>query len=207
MRVTQIIEISKSRSKVYLDEEFAFVLYKGELRQYHLQEGKEISDKDYRTILQEVLPKRVKLRCMNLLKARSYTVQQLRTKLRQDFYTEEMIEVGIQYVSSYHYLDDLRYASDYIMSYEGAKSRRQIEQNLLQKGIDKETMHRAWAEWEARGGSQDEKAMIIRQLEKKHYDPETSDFKEKQKLFAFLMRKGFTPSLISQVLRLEGWES
>ena len=34
--VTKIEDLDKKRSKVYLDEEFAFVLYKGELSQYHI---------------------------------------------------------------------------------------------------------------------------------------------------------------------------
>ena len=42
MLVTQVTELSKSRSKVYIDQEFAFVLYKGELRLYHIKEGEEL---------------------------------------------------------------------------------------------------------------------------------------------------------------------
>lgn len=40
MLVTQVTELSKSRSKVYIDQEFAFVLYKGELRLYHIKRVK-----------------------------------------------------------------------------------------------------------------------------------------------------------------------
>jgi hypothetical protein len=92
MRVTQVTELSKSRSKVYIDQEFAFVLYKGELRLYHIKEGQQLSEEDYRTIMQEVLPKRAKLRAMNLLQGREYTTAQLRTKLQQGFYPAEIIE-------------------------------------------------------------------------------------------------------------------
>ena len=47
MLVTQVTELSKSRSKVYIDQEFAFVLYKGELRLYHIKEGQQLSEEDY----------------------------------------------------------------------------------------------------------------------------------------------------------------
>ena len=53
MLVTQVTELSKSRSKVYIDQKFAFVLYKGELRLYHIKEGEELRTEDYRTIMQE----------------------------------------------------------------------------------------------------------------------------------------------------------
>ena len=108
MLVPQVTELSKSRSKVYIDQEFAFVLYKGELRLYHIKEGQQLSEEDYRTIMQEVLPKRAKLRAMNLLQGREYTTAQLRTKLQQGFYPAEIIEQAIAYVAGFHYIDDLR---------------------------------------------------------------------------------------------------
>lgn len=154
MTVTEIAEISKSRSKVYLDQEFAFVLYKGELRLYNIREGAELTQEDYNTILHEVLPKRAKLRSMNLLKSREYTEEQLRRKLREGFYPEEVIEEAIEYVASYHYIDDLRFAMSYMTSYEGSRSRRRIEQDLKGKGISRETLQMAWTEWEEQGGSQ-----------------------------------------------------
>ena len=114
MTVTRIEELSKSRSRVYIDDQFAFVLYKGELRLYHLREGEEIALQDYETILGEILPKRAKLRAMNLLKSRDYTVSQLRQKLEQGGYPEAVAEEALGYVESFHYTDDLRYAVSFI---------------------------------------------------------------------------------------------
>ena len=202
MTVTQITELSKSRSKVYLDQEFAFVLYKGELRLYHIREGAELSGEDYDTILHEVLPKRAKLRSMNLLKSREYTSEQLRRKLREGFYPEAVIEEAIEYVASYHYIDDMRYAVDYITSQEGSRSRRRIEQDLQAKGIPRESIRKAWMEWEDLGGHQDETAMIRTLLEKKHYDPESADRKEQQRIYGFLLRKGYSGDQIRKAMFL-----
>ena len=77
MIVTGIEEMTKSRSKISIDGEFAFVLYKGELRHFHLLEGEEISEEDYEHIMKEILPKRAKLRAMNLLLKKDYTTSQL----------------------------------------------------------------------------------------------------------------------------------
>ena len=203
MTVTQIIEISGSRNRVYLDEQPAFVLYQAELDKFRLKEGQEIREEDYRLIMEELLPRRVKLRCMNLLKSRDYTVWQLSNKLKQDGYPEEIIEEGIRYVSSFHYLDDFRYASHYIASNEGSKSRLQIERVLLQKGIRRETLEGAWQQWEEKGGRQDEEEMIRILLEKRHYQPETADDKEKRRIYAFLFRRGFSASAISHALRID----
>ena len=165
MKITAIEELSKARSRVWIDGEFAFVLYKGELRLYRIREGEEISEETLKTIRQEVLPKRAKLRAMNLLKSREYTTKQLHDKLKQGGYPEDIITLALDYVASYHYTDDLRYAVSYMQSHETDKSRRRIEQDLMRKGIGKETLEKAWQTWEARGGEQDEQQMISELLE------------------------------------------
>lgn len=201
MTVTEITELSKSRYKVWLDGEAAFALYRGELKRFHVAEGTELSAEDYRTIMEEVLPKRAKLRAMNLLKEREYTTSQLREKLTQGDYPERVIDEALDYVASYHYTDDLRYAVSYITCHESDRSRRRIEQDLRGKGISADTLEQAWLTWEDQGGSQDEETMIRALLEKRHYDPETADYREIARQTGFLMRKGFSGDAIRRALR------
>ena len=191
MRVTRTEELSKSRCRVFIDEEFAFVLYKGELRLYHIVPGEEIAQEDYRAITEQLLPKRAKLRAMNLLKNREYTRKQLRDKLKEGCYPDRAIEEALEYVEGFHYTDDLRYAVSFIAGHENTRSRRRIEQDLLARGIDKTTLEKAWQEWENQGGTQDELKMIRELLRKRGYDPEKADNKERQRMGAFLMRRGF----------------
>ena len=200
MRVTHIEELSGSRSRISIDGEFAFVLYKGELRLYHVTVGEELSQEDYRTIVEQVLPKRAKLRAMNLLKSREYTTKQLYDKLKSGDYPEKIIKEALAYVERFHYTDDLRYAVSYISGHETTRSRRRIEQDLLKKGIDRETLERAWQEWESQGGIQDEQSMIEELLRKRGYDPENTDRKEMQRMGAFLMRRGFSGESVRKAL-------
>lgn len=202
MIVTRVEELSKTRSKVYIEQEFAFVLYKGELRLYHVREGEALSEEDYNRILSEVLPKRAKLRAMNLLKNREYTREELRRKLEQGRYPKQIIEEALDYVESYRYIDDLRYAVSYITYHETNKSRRQIEQNLIQKGISRDTLERAWQEWEEKGGIMDEQAMIEKLLQKRRYVPDAADRKEQQRTYAFLLRKGFSGEAIIKAMNV-----
>lgn len=200
MKVTRIEEVSKSRSRVYIDEEFAFVLYKGELRSFHIREGEEVRAEDYYSIMEELLPKRAKLRAMNLLKSREYTVKQLHDKLKDGGYPEEITAQALDYVGSFHYTDDLRYATSFIQNHEGNRSRRRIEQDLLGKGIDRTVLEQAWAIWEEDGGCQDESVMIRELLEKKGFDREAADRKERQRMYGFLMRKGFPAELVRRAV-------
>jgi len=201
MVVTQITELSKSRCKVYIDREFAFVLYKGELRLYKVAEGKEISQKDYEELIKVVLPRRAKLRAMNLLQKRAYTEKQLRDKLEEGCYPEKILEEAIAYVKSYRYVDDVQYAVDYISCYEERKSAKMLEMQLLSKGVSKENIREAFARWREQGGIQDEESMIRELLEKKHYDAEC-DIKEKNRIYGFLLRKGFSPDKIQEAMKL-----
>ncbi len=198
--VTRIEAWNKSRYKIYINQEFAFVLYKGELRSCGVKEGEEISRENRECILREILPKRAKLRSMNLLKSREYTEYQLKEKLRQGLYPEEVIEEALQYVKAFHYIDDGRYAGNYILYYSDTRSRRRIEQDLLRKGIGRELIRQAYEEAASKEKLTDERVLIERFLEKRHYKKELADFQEKQKTGAFLYRKGFSMDIIQDVL-------
>ena len=201
MIVTQITELTKSRSKVYIDQEFAFVLYKGELRLYHVAEGKEITQKDYEEITKVVLPKRAKLRAMNLLQKRAYTEKQLADKLKEGGYPDEIAEIAMVYVKSFRYIDDLQYAMDYLNCYAERKSIKKIEMDLMQKGITREIWKQALVAWEEEGGGQDEMTMIKELLQKKHYSSDM-DVKEKRKIYGFLLRKGYSAEAVMEAMRM-----
>ena len=47
MQITDIKSVSKTKFKVYLDGQFAFTLYKGELFRYRIQEDGELSEEVY----------------------------------------------------------------------------------------------------------------------------------------------------------------
>ena len=63
--VTKIEEHDKKRCKIYLNEEFAFLLYKGELSEYKIVQGNIITDDIYNKITEETLLKRAKKRSLN----------------------------------------------------------------------------------------------------------------------------------------------
>lgn len=171
MTVTRIEELSRSRCKIYLEDSFAFVLYKGELRLFGVREQEELSEESYREIMQEVLPKRATLRCMNLLQSRAYTESKLRSKLKEGGYPQESIDSALAYVKSYHYVDDLQFAKDYIVNQAGKKSKRVLEQDLIARGVSRDEIEAAFAEAAEKGDGPDELALAQMWLAKKRYDP------------------------------------
>ena len=67
MTVTKIEPVTKTRYKVYVDGQFAFVLYKGELSRYHIAEDSELEEEIYQNLRKEIVLKRAKLRAMQLI--------------------------------------------------------------------------------------------------------------------------------------------
>ena len=202
MIISEIKELDKKRVKVYIDNEFAFVLYKGELRDYSIKEGQELSEASYQEIMDVVLPKRCKLRAMNLLQKKDYTEKQLHDKLSEGLYPREIIDDAIHYVKAYHYLDDERYARDYITYHMSIRSKNRIIQDLSGKGISKDIFMPIVEELYVEEDSDVELDQIKKLLSKKHYDPEQTEYKEKQKIMAFLLRKGFQMSDIRRAMDL-----
>lgn len=199
MIITDIVELTKSRSRIYLDGEFAFVLYKGELRLYHITKGEELTESDYREILHTVLPKRAKKRCLMLLQKKDYTEEELRRKLRDGEYPADSIEEAIEYVKSYHYVDDYRYCMSYISCYGDKYSKQQILTRLLAKGVDKKCIIEAYEESLDKGETASEEELIYAVLSKKHFDISTADIKSRQKMYRHLLYKGFSAEGIGRI--------
>ena len=142
--------------------------------------------------------RRARHRALHILERSDRTEQELRAKLERN-YRAEAVEDAIPYVKQYHYLDDRRYAVNYLNSRGRVKSRRQVEQELLyKKGISKEILEEARTEAEP----QDEREQIRRWMEKKQIHPETADPNELRRFYLFLMRRGFRSEDILSELRV-----
>ena len=204
MLVTRVESVTKTKFKVYIEEQFAFVLYKGELPRYKVCEGVSLSQETIDSIKSEVLLKRAKLRALHLLNAMDRTEEQLRTKLKQNMYPEDVIEKAIQYVKAFGYVEDQGYAQRYIRNRQGAKSKKELYMALMQKGVAREEIEAAM---EACYEEVDETEAIRRILEKKRFSPDESSDVEKKKIFDYLLRKGFRSDDIRQVIQVYSWDA
>lgn len=198
MLITKIECIDKKKSKVYIDEEFAFVLYKGEIYRYSIKENEEILDSLYEKIKNEIIIKRAKLRAMHLLNDMDRTESALRLKLKQNFYTEDVIDIALDYVKSFGYIDDYRYAMNLIDAKHQSKSRKELYSYLLQKGVATEVIEEALLQFDQ---DHDDKEAIHKLILKKKFDVCTSDSVQLSKIYGFLARKGFGYDDIRQVVQ------
>ena len=201
MRITEIVPVTKAKYRVVTDEQLAFMLYKGELSRYRLKENGELSTETFQEIFKGILVKRAKLRAMHLLTRMDYTEAELEKKLMKGEYTPQAVKIAMDYVRSYHYLDDERYVTRYLSTYQGRKSRRQMQFELERKGIPREMIRRVQETLEDEEGETDETEMIRQLLEKRCRNPKEADEKEKRRHYGYLMRRGFSSSEIQSVFR------
>jgi regulatory protein len=198
--ISQILPLNKSRSRVFLDGEFAFVLYKGELNRLHIEEGEDLSEETYAQIMNEILPKRAKLRAMNMLQTKSYTESELARKLRDGGYPEPIIKDTLSYVASYGYTDDVRFAADYIRYHCKDRGRRRLMMELQRKGVSEASFDKAWQECEDLGLTEDEDTSLQMLLQKKHYEPGQTDEKLRRKIVSYLLRRGYSMERIMHAI-------
>ena len=203
MEITKIQALTKQKYRIFLDGESAFAVYKGELSRYHLEEGAVLPPEVYEELVNRVLKKRATLRAMHILERTDKTEAQLRRKLEESEYPKEAVESAIAYVTSYGYLDDRRYAEHYIEWKKQGKGKARLKMELVQKGISREIIEEVLESTDF-GETREMIRQII--LKKRKTDIPMNE-KEKQRIYGFLMRKGFSSSDILAVMREEEWRN
>lgn len=195
----------KGRVAISLNDKFAFVLYKGELSRYGLDVGSLIDDELYDRIMNETVFPRARKRGMNLLKSMDRTEADVRRKLSEGGYPPEAVDDAIEYLMSYHYIDDDRYAVEYIRCKVSSMSRKQIRAKLAEKGIDKAVVENAFIAYdeENQTDADDTEGELIKKLIRKRCPNGTDGlgYEEKQKLYAYLYGKGFSLAAVDNCLR------
>ena len=201
--VTSIKELTKKRRLVYINYEPAFALYAAELRKFGIKDGESVRKEAYDSLIDDVLSKRATVRAMALLKNKDYTRKGLEDKLRDGYYPDMCIDYALEYVTRFGYINDERFAENYVNFKAGNKPRRQIELKLKQKGVDADIISRVCDEFYADNCDIElEQAKAF--VEKKYTDIENADYKELQKIKATLYRKGFSIDIINKALDSKG---
>ncbi len=198
MQILRIEPANKNRVLIHTDEIGVFPLYRKEVRVWEITEGGELSEEKWNRLQKEVLQKRIIHRALYLLQQQDRTESQLRKKLTEGHYPDFLVDEAIAYVKSFRYIDDFRYACAYIRYHQSQKSRLGLKLALQQRGVSGDTIAAALEE-----AYEGEEALLIQAiLQKKHYDAEQMDPKEKHRIYQYLLRKGFSNSDIRRQMHL-----
>lgn len=196
MQITAIEWLTKTKAKVYLDEEAAFILTASDLAAYGLEEGSWISQDTYDELFNDVLLKRVKLKALSLLQSKDYSEYELHSKLKRDFISTALADSAVDYIKSYHYIDDRRYAENFVRYRSNGLSRLMIRQKLRSKGIDDAIINEALEAYEV-----DDMAQIRTIITRKFGEISQIPKDKHQKIMNFLLRKGYYYHDVQSVIK------
>ncbi len=136
-----------------------------------------------------------------LLGRRAYSEKRLRDKLRRKQYSPEEIDAVVKFCLDHKFLNDMEYAKSFIRTRHVLRPRGQrvLRLELIKRGIDDEIIKEALAHDDANQVSELELARCL--VESRRFQYAGSDEQtRKRRLFALLARRGFSISIIKEVL-------
>lgn len=140
-------------------------------------------------------------KAMSLLLYKDRTRKELSDRLYQAGFSETASQEAMGYVERFGYINDRRYAENYIMFQKNKRSKKDILYKLMAKGISKELISQIMEESDP-AETDGEKEAIRRLVHKKLKGRQISEisYEERNKIIAFLGRKGFELDGIRSVL-------
>ena len=203
MNIITKIEVgkrNKERVNIYIDEEYAFSIS----AELIYKENIKVKDKIDVDSLKKLADEDNYIKCKNTaLKTieRTYkSEKELAQKLALKGYDDHIINRTINFMKEYNLLNDNNYATMYVKDKSRNIGKKKIKYSLLQKGIDEEII-----ESELEKINNDEVKAIVYEMALKKYKVfskrENDNYKQTQKLYRFLMGKGYDYDLIKDVVK------
>lgn len=195
MQISYIEKIAGHKVRIFLDNDEKFIIDEKQWNAFELTIGDRIEEDFMDQLYNEYFLPQAKRKALLLLKSRDQSEKELIQKLKQSGYPDMVIRKAVDYVISFHYVDDERYAYNYIHFRGKNKSKKELEYELSRKGIDIHLLKKDEIFLE----SHDDKEVIRNILDKRWGDKSELDFKEKERMTRYLVRRGFCASNIFSV--------
>lgn len=125
-------------------------------------------------------------KAMALLQHMDRTEWELKDKLEKRGFSPDAVEDAMEYVHSFHYIDDLRYATHFVEIYHEQRSIQRLRQDLYKRHVPEE-----YIEIALDAIDRDDSAALKEAIRKLAKDGIPEEYEQKQKMAAKLYRKGF----------------
>lgn len=192
-KITDIREAEKSsRFNVFTESGFAFSLSAKGIFECEISVGKVFSDEEFEEIEKYVAEEKTFSAAVRFLGYRDYSEKELLRRLARAGYdgtaaVERLVGLG--------YIDDERYAREFVEKNAGKYGKLRIENELRRRGIDRELAETILSEAFAEPSTAAFDALCKKQKAKAF-----SDSKERNRAYAFLARRGFSSEEISAAI-------
>jgi regulatory protein len=160
-----------------------------------IHEGDEITEEQVKSILLVEEKDKIKQRAFRILNFRDRSHKELNDRLRKLGFDQFLIDEAMQDLVADGTLNDERFIREFVSDYTKLNPRgnRYISNELKKKGITADAIAQALNE-------RDEKSLAKELLGTKLAGLDRNDPKDRAKIVRRLMSRGFTPSVIYEIL-------
>ena len=203
MVIAKIQKKNDNNVIVLLDNDQKLFLSYEVLLKNGLRKGSEISESHFDFLVKENQKYFIKQKAYTLLGKRLHSVYELRTKLRQKKYDQDLIQITIDELLDSRYLDDTKFAEMFSEEKLRLKlwGKIKLKSELMKKGVSSAIIT---AVLEEKFPAVEEELDNASQLVKKKYNSLKNRNMEKQKLvkrlYAFLISKGYSYDISRQAI-------
>lgn len=189
----------KDRINIFLEGEYAFSCHVDLVFEYKLDKGVQLSTEQVKAVVEADDFKMAYLYGMKIALTRSICVEGCRRKLTQLEFEPNAVSAAIERLLEHDYLNDLRYAQNYYEMKQNSQGRYRIQQDLMRQGVDKAIVVQVIRDMA------DESLELTEamRLAKRKYGNLTQpiDMKTYNRIYGFLARKGYSSSVIRQIMQ------
>ncbi|MBE6719662.1 MAG: regulatory protein RecX [Ruminococcaceae bacterium] len=195
-----IITHTKGRGKkihLHLDGEYQITTDIDFWAEHFIKDGTDIDEDEWQNLVEKINVKKAVNKCYDLLSRRDHSIKELRTKLLRTV-DENSAEIAINRMIEYGYLDDEKFAKVLIKHLRDDKkmSSSFIKKEMYARGISSDIINELFEEEEIDNTSS------VCELILTKYARKLTQEGGKDKVFAALMRKGFSYSDIKEAFYL-----
>ncbi|WP_195990323.1 recombination regulator RecX [Clostridium sp. D53t1_180928_C8] len=191
---------NKERVNIYIDDEYAFSISAELVYKENLKVKDTIDVENLKKLADEDNYIKCKNKALRTIERTYKSEKELRDKLALKGFEDHIIKRTINFLREYNLLNDTNYAKMYVKDRSKNQGKKKIKYTLLQKGIDENII-----EEELDKLNKEEISEVVHEMALKKYKVlckrESDQYKLSQKLYRFLMGKGYDYDLIKDVVK------
>ena len=191
----QIQKKNKTRANVYLDGEYAFALEMLTVMKLGLKIGQDVSQKKIEEASFDTECMVAFDKAINYLSRNYKTSKQMKDYLTGKGFSEQVVEIVLQKLHNYKYVNDEQYAKMYVEQQSKTKGKIRLKQELLQKGIAVDVVDQ---HVQVDDESMQENAQ---KLAEKYMKNKTGDTKNIVRLQRYLLSRGYDYGTVNSIIR------
>ena len=201
----QVVNINYSKSKevfeVVFEDETKLLLNYNIFEKYKVSVDMDFSEDEILEMKYFSDIERAKSRAINYISGKLKTKYEVRLKLKENGFAEDVIDEVLDILEKEEYLNDKVYCEIFIEDKKklNGYGKNKIKSLLIQKGISKNIFEDFLNEFEYDEEFDNALKMGIKKLEL--LSNEEDNFKKKQKIINYLTYKGFNFDVINDVLK------